>query len=82
MVLVLKGVVLVWDKHTPRSLVAVNTLLNGFVYNTDPQWVNLCCHVSVPPLLHIPLLEEWVIILRNWTIFVGHGLGDLLKVPT
>ena len=39
------------------------------------------CHVNVPPLLHLPLFKEWVIILRNWTICVGHALSDIIKAP-
>ena len=37
-----------------------------------------CCYT----LLHMPLLEEGDVIIRNWKIFVGYGLSDILKVPT
>ena len=70
-----------WDKHPPTACVRVNILLNVFVQNTNPRWVKNFRHVAVPPLLHMPLLEKGVIILRNWTICVGHGMSDLLKAP-
>ena len=37
------------------------------------------CHVSVPPLPHIRILEEGVIILQNWTICLGEDLSDILN---
>ena len=80
-VLVTKGVELVWDKHPPRARVAVNTLLNGFIQNTNPRWVKNVCHVAVPTILYLTLLEEGVITLWNWTICVGHGRSNLLKAP-
>ena len=40
----------------------------------------MCCHVLVPPLLHIPLLEKGIIELSNGKIFVRRNLSDLLKV--
>ena len=27
------------------------------------------------------LLKEGVIILRNWTVFLGHGMSDIIEAP-
>ena len=56
-VIIPKGVGLAWDNNLPRSRVAVNPLLNGFIQNTNPLWVKIFRRFSVPPLLHMQLLE-------------------------
>ena len=66
-------------KHLPRSRVVVNTILNGFIHNTNLVCVKMFLYVAVPPLLHLVLLEEGVILLRNWMVCVVHGLSDILK---
>ena len=42
----------------------------------------MCCHILVPHLLHMPLLEKGIIEPRNGKIFVRHNLSDLLKATT
>ena len=39
------------------------------------------CHILVPPLLYLPILEKWIIELSNLKIYVRHNLSDLLKAP-
>ena len=41
----------------------------------------MCCHVIVPPLLHLPLLEKRIIEIRNGKIWERHNLSELIKVP-
>ena len=41
----------------------------------------MCYHVLVTPLLHLPMLEKVIIELRNGNIFVRQKLSDLLKAP-
>lgn len=44
--------------------------------------MKFCLRVVVPPLFHLPMLEEGVIVHRNWAICVGHGLSDIIQAPT
>ena len=41
----------------------------------------MCCHVLVPPLLYLPLLEKGIIELVNGENFIRHNMGDILKAP-
>ena len=41
----------------------------------------MCCHVIVPLLLHLPLLEKGIIEIKNGKICVRYNLSDLIKAP-